>query len=43
MHGPLLRLRASARVDRLSFGVTRARGLAARHLGIRLDITAERA
>jgi polyisoprenoid-binding protein YceI len=37
-----LRLRASARIDRYEFGVTKARGLAARHLDLTLDILADR-
>jgi polyisoprenoid-binding protein YceI len=40
--GPDLRLRASVRLDRHDFGITKARGLAARHLGLRLDIAAHR-
>ena len=40
--GPDLRLRASVRLDRYDFGITKARGLAARHLGLRLDIVAHR-
>jgi polyisoprenoid-binding protein YceI len=38
--GQDLRLRASVRLDRYDFGITKARGLAARHLGLRLDIVA---
>jgi len=37
-----LHLRASVRLDRYDFGITKARGLAARHLGGRLDIVAHR-
>ncbi len=37
-----LRLRASVRLDRYDFGITKARGLAARHLGLELDIVAHR-
>ena len=37
-----LRLRASARIDRYGFGITKVKGLAARHLGFRLDIVAHR-
>jgi polyisoprenoid-binding protein YceI len=37
-----LRLRASVRLDRYDFGITKARGLAARHLGGQLDIVAHR-
>jgi len=40
--GNRLRLRASARIDRYEFGVTKARGLAARHLDLTLDIVADR-
>jgi polyisoprenoid-binding protein YceI len=40
--GNRLRLRASARIDRYEFGVTKARGLAARHLDLMLDIVADR-
>ena len=40
--GPDLRLRASVRLDRYDFGITKARGLAARHLTGRLDIVAHR-
>ncbi len=41
--GDRLRVRAWARIDRYEFGVTKARGLAARHLELRLDIVADRA
>jgi polyisoprenoid-binding protein YceI len=37
-----LHVRASAGIDRYDFGITKARGLAARHLGLRLDIAAHR-
>jgi polyisoprenoid-binding protein YceI len=37
-----LRLRASVRLDRYNFGITKARGLAARHLSLELDIVAHR-
>ena len=37
-----LRLRASVRLDRYDFGITKYKGLAARHLGFRLDIVAHR-
>ena len=37
-----LHLRASVRLDRYDFGITKARGLAARHLTGRLDIVAHR-
>jgi polyisoprenoid-binding protein YceI len=37
-----LRLRASTHLDRYDFGVTRAKGLAARHLRCRLDVVAHR-
>jgi polyisoprenoid-binding protein YceI len=37
-----LRLRASVRLDRYDFGITKARGLAARHLSLELDIVAHR-
>jgi polyisoprenoid-binding protein YceI len=37
-----LRLHATARVDRYAFGVGKYRGLAARHLTLRLDIIADR-
>jgi polyisoprenoid-binding protein YceI len=37
-----LHLQASVRLDRYDFGITKARGLAARHLGGRLDIVAHR-
>jgi polyisoprenoid-binding protein YceI len=40
--GQDLRLRASVRLDRYDFGITKAKGLAARHLGLRLDIVAHR-
>jgi polyisoprenoid-binding protein YceI len=40
--GQDLRLQASVRLDRYDFGITKARGLAARHLGLRLDIVAHR-
>ena len=41
--GSSLSARASLRVDRYRFGITRARGLAARYLDCRLDITASQA
>ena len=37
-----LRLHATTRVDRYAFGITKYRGLAARHLTLRLDIIADR-
>ena len=37
-----LRLRASVRLDRYDFGITKVKGLAARHIGFRLDIVAHR-
>jgi polyisoprenoid-binding protein YceI len=37
-----LHVRASARIDRYGFGITKVKGLAARHLGFRLDIVAHR-
>jgi polyisoprenoid-binding protein YceI len=37
-----LHLRASVHLDRYDFGITKARGLAARHLGGQLDIVAHR-
>jgi polyisoprenoid-binding protein YceI len=40
--GNRLRLRAGARIDRYEFGVTKARGVAARRLDLRLDIVADR-
>jgi polyisoprenoid-binding protein YceI len=40
--GPDLHVRASAGIDRYDLGITRAKGLAARHLGFRLDIVAHR-
>jgi polyisoprenoid-binding protein YceI len=40
--GPELRLQASAHLDRYDFGVTRVKGLAARHLRCRLDVVAHR-
>ena len=40
--GQDLHVRASVRLDRYDFGVTKAKGLAARHLGFRLDIVAHR-
>jgi polyisoprenoid-binding protein YceI len=40
--GDRLRLRASSRIDRYEFGVTKARGVAARHLELRLDVVADR-
>ena len=40
--GSRLRLRAGVRIDRFEFGVTKARGVAARHLDLRLDIVANR-
>src|SRR3712207_6730246 len=41
--GAELRVRAHTRIDRYAFGVTRYRGLAARHLDVRLDLVATRA
>ena len=41
--GASLRLQATARIDRVLFGVTASRGLAGRYLRLRLDIVAERA
>jgi polyisoprenoid-binding protein YceI len=41
--GGEVRLRATCRVDRYAFGVDAGRGLAARHLALRLDVTANRA
>jgi polyisoprenoid-binding protein YceI len=40
--GQDLRLRAGFHLDRYDFGITRAKGLAGRHLGFRLDIVAHR-
>jgi hypothetical protein len=40
--GQDLRLRASVRLDRYEFGITKSKGLAARHLGLRLDVVARR-
>lgn len=40
--GQDLRLSASVRLDRYDFGITKSKGLAARHLGLRLDIVAHR-
>ena len=40
--GPDLHVRAVARVDRHAFGITRYRGVAARHLDVRLDVVATR-
>ena len=40
--GPDLHARASAGIDRYDFGITKVKGLAARHLGFRLDIVAHR-
>ena len=40
--GRELRARAGTRIDRYAFGVTRYRGLAARHLDVRLDVVAVR-
>jgi polyisoprenoid-binding protein YceI len=40
--GPDLHLRASVHLDRYDFGITKAKGLAARHLRGRLDIVAHR-
>jgi polyisoprenoid-binding protein YceI len=40
--GPDLRLRASVHLDRYDFGITSYKGLAARRLGLRLDIVAHR-
>ncbi len=40
--GRRLRVRASARIDRYSFDVTRAKGMAARHLDITLDVALHR-
>ena len=40
--GQDLRVQASVGLDRYGFGITKARGLAARHLGFRLDIVAHR-
>ena len=38
--GTNFRARASARIDRYAFGLTAAKGMAARHLDIQLDVTA---
>ena len=40
--GQDLHVRASAGIDRYDFGITKVKGLAARHLGSRLDIVAHR-
>ena len=40
--GQDLHVRASAGIDRYDFGITKVKGLAARHLGFRLDIVAHR-
>ena len=40
--GQDLRVRASVGIDRYDFGITKVKGLAARHLGFRLDIVAHR-
>lgn len=40
--GEELRARATTRVDRFSFGLRRAKGMAARHLDIELAVTAQR-
>jgi polyisoprenoid-binding protein YceI len=40
--GQDLHLRAGVRLDRYDFGITKVKGLAARHLGLRLDIVAHR-
>jgi polyisoprenoid-binding protein YceI len=40
--GPELRLRASVRLDRYDFEITRYRGLAVRRLDCRLDVVAHR-
>ena len=40
--GPELCLRASVLLDRYDFGITKAKGLAARHLRGRLDVVAHR-
>jgi polyisoprenoid-binding protein YceI len=37
-----LRVRASAGIDRYDFGITKVKGLAGRHLGLRLEIVAHR-
>ena len=39
---PALSIRASARIDRYAFGITDYRGMAARHLDVRLDLLAHR-
>jgi polyisoprenoid-binding protein YceI len=41
--GSCLSLQASAHVDRYAFGITSAKGLAARHLNLRLGVVASRA
>ncbi len=41
--GAALRVRAHARVDRYGFGITKAKGLAARYVEVRLDIVANQA
>jgi polyisoprenoid-binding protein YceI len=41
-HGPRLRLRATASVDRYEFGITAMKGVTGRHLTLGLDITADR-
>jgi len=41
--GQDVRLRASLRIDRYAVGVTGYKGLAARHLGCRIDVVAHRA
>lgn len=40
--GPVLRLRASARVDRYEFGITTMRGFTGRRLTLELSVTAAR-
>jgi polyisoprenoid-binding protein YceI len=40
--GPELRVRAHTRIDRYAFGVTRSRGLIARHVDVLLDLVATR-
>ena len=40
--GQDLHVRASVAIDRYDFGITKAKGLAARHLGFRLDVVAHR-
>ena len=39
---PEMNLKASIRIDRYAFGVTKVKGMAGRHLNLRLDVNAHR-